>query len=223
MAAIWFLLPDTLPQAMRTRIGFVSVLIRYAAILRERVFITHALVGAFTMSALFAYLAATPQIFVVEYGWSTSGYALLFGVNAMAYIGYNQLNPALVQRFGIAPVITIAGSILLLACLVLTVLAWAPRGPFAIVAALLLSEAGFGLVQPCAMVGALSRHQAHAGSASALLGTMQYTGGAIAGLAMGWLADGTSKPMAVAMLLCASGAMLAGLLRPRVSFARAES
>jgi DHA1 family bicyclomycin/chloramphenicol resistance-like MFS transporter len=73
------------------------------------------------------------------------------------------------------------------------------------------------------MVGALSRHQAHAGSASALLGTMQYTGGAVAGLSVGVLADGTARPMAATMLLCALAAMLAASMRPSLSFATSET
>jgi DHA1 family bicyclomycin/chloramphenicol resistance-like MFS transporter len=196
---------------------------RYLAIFRERAFITHALVGAFTSACLFAYLAATPQIFIGEFGWTTPEYAALFGVNAMAYIGWNQLNPWLVGRFGIAPVITIAGRVLLVACLALVVQAFLPPQAPGLVLALLLSEAGFGLVMPCAMVGALSRHQAHAGSASALLGTMQYTGGAIAGLAMGALADGTARPMALAMGAGAVLALLAAAARPRLSFAPTET
>jgi DHA1 family bicyclomycin/chloramphenicol resistance-like MFS transporter len=120
-------------------------------------------------------------------------------------------------------VISVAVTILLLACLGLAAVALHPEGPFAIVGLLLVSEVGFGLVMPCSMVGALSRHQAHAGSASALLGTLQYTGGAIAGLAMGVLADGTARPMGAAMLLCAAAAVLAACMRPRLVFALAEN
>jgi DHA1 family bicyclomycin/chloramphenicol resistance-like MFS transporter len=82
---------------------------------------------------------------------------------------------------------------------------------------------GFGLVMPCSMVGALSHHQAHAGSASALMGTLQYSGGALACLAIGAWAENSVAPMAVAMLVCASLAVLAALTRPRLSFAPAES
>jgi DHA1 family bicyclomycin/chloramphenicol resistance-like MFS transporter len=223
IAAVFLLLPETLPPARRTRLGPGAVIMRYLAIFRERAFITHALVGAFTSACLFAYLAATPQIFIGEFGWTTPEYAALFGVNAMAYIGWNQLNPWLVGRFGIAPVITIAGRVLLVACLALVVQAFLPPQAPGLVLALLISEAGFGLVMPCAMVGALSRHQAHAGSASALLGTMQYTGGAIAGLAMGALADGTARPMALAMGAGAVLALLAAAARPRLSFAPTET
>jgi DHA1 family bicyclomycin/chloramphenicol resistance-like MFS transporter len=220
---VWRFLPDTLPPERRTRIGPLSVVVRYAAICRERAFISHAATGAFTSACLFAYLAATPQIFIGGYGWSTAEYAALFGLNSFAYIGYNQLNPLLVNRFGVGPVITVAVGILLAACALIAVLAWRLAGPLPLVAALLLSEAGFGLITPCAMVGALSRHQAHAGSASALLGTMQYGGGAVAGLAMGVLADGSARPMGAAMLLCAIAAVLAACARPKLHFVLAET
>jgi DHA1 family bicyclomycin/chloramphenicol resistance-like MFS transporter len=216
-------LPDTLPPARRTRIGLVPVLVRYVVILRERAFITHALTGGFTSGALFAYLAGTPQIFIGIYGWSTAAYAALFGVNAVAYIGYNQLNPILVSRFGFGAVISFAVAVLAVACLGLLALAWHPLGPFAIAGGLLAAELGFGLITPCAMVGALSRHQAHAGSAAAVLGTIQYTLGAVAGLAIGLLADGTARPMAAAMLLCALAAMLAASQRPKLTFVLAET
>jgi len=54
-------------------------------------------------------------------------------------------------------------------------------------------------------------------------GTLQYTGGAISSLSMGVLADGTSRPMAVTMLLCAAAVILAASLRPPLIFVPAES
>ncbi|MDE8346861.1 MAG: multidrug effflux MFS transporter [Acidocella sp.] len=223
LAATWAYLPDTLPPTRRLRTGPTAMLIRYTGILRERAFITHALTGAFTSACLFAYLAATPQIFIGAFGWSSLGFAALFGFNSMAYIGYSQLNPILVNRFGIAPVITWASVILLAACAILLIFALTPHGPLPIMAGLLLSEAGFGLIQPCAMVGALSRHQAHAGSASALLGTMQYSAGAIAGLTVGILANNSALPMALTMTISALAAALAATLRPSLTFAHAET
>jgi len=218
----WFYLPDTLPLARRTRLGIGAVLVRYAGIARERAFITHATVGMFNAAALFAYLAATPQIFINLYGWHSVGYALLFGFNSMAYIGFSQINPWLASRYGIATVINMAVLSLVGACSLLAVLALHPLGALPIAGGLLLCEAGFGLLTPNALVGAMSRHQAHAGSASALFGTLQYTGGALAGLLVGVLADGTAKPMAFVMLACALGALMAARARPRLVFAPAE-
>ncbi len=220
---IWYFLPDTLPPERRTRLGPGAVLVRYVAIFRERSFLTHALIMTFTAAALFAYLAGSPQVFVRLYGWSTAAYAAMFGANAVVYIGVNQLNPLLVARYGITPVISVAGNILLVGGLLLALLAWHPLGPFGVAAGLLIAEIGFGLVLPCAMVGALSRHQAHAGSASALLGTLQYAGGAMTSLAIGALQENSATPMAVAMLVCASLAVLAASLRPRLVLVAAET
>jgi DHA1 family bicyclomycin/chloramphenicol resistance-like MFS transporter len=218
----WLYLPDTLPIARRTRLGMGAVLVRYAGILSERAFLTHAGVGAFTAATLFAYLAGTPQIFITIYGWHATGYALLFGFNSMAYIGFSQINPGLVTRFGIAPIISFASVAMLIPCLALAILALHPRGAMAIAGGLLLCEGGFGLLTPNALVGAMSRHQAHAGSASALFGTLQYSGGALAGLLVGVLADGSAKPMAFVMLACAGAALLSARARPHLVFAPAE-
>jgi len=218
----WRYLPDTLPLERRTRIGVGAVLVRYAGILRDRAFLTHAGVGAFNAAALFAYLAATPQIFIGLYGWRSLGYALLFGFNSMAYIGFSQLNPGLVARYGVATIIHYAVLSLLAACLLLASLALHPLGALPIAGALLLCEAGFGLLAPNALVGAMSRHQAHAGSASALFGTLQYSGGALAGLLVGVLADGSARPMAFVMLACACAALASARARPQLVFVPAE-
>lgn len=222
IALAWTYLPDTLPLERRTRIGTVGVLVRYVGILRERAFLTHAGVGSFNAACLFAYLAGSPQIFINMYGWHTAGYAVLFGVNSAAYIAISQLNPGLVNRYGIAPVISFAVIALLSACLLLTLLALHPIGALPIAGSLLLCEVGFGLLTPCSMVGALSRHQAHAGSASALFGTLQYGGGALAGLLVGVLANRTALPMALVMLACALAAFGSARARPSLVLSPAE-
>lgn len=222
LALVWYFLPDTLPPQRRIALGPAAILVRYGAILRERMFLTHALILMFASATLFAYLSGTPEIFVGLYGWSATQYAALFGVCSIAYICYNQLNPVLVARYGIGPVISLASGALLLASLALALLAWHPFGPFSVAGALLFSEMGFGFVMPCSMVGALSNHQAHAGSASALMGTMQYSGGALACLAMGAFPENSVTPMASAMLVCAGLAVLAAMARPRLTFAAAE-
>lgn len=213
-------LPDTLPIARRTRLGFVSVLIRYLDIFKERGFCTHAIINACACACLFAYLSGSPQIFEGEFGWSSTDYAIFFGVNSIFYIGYSQLNPILVNRFGIAPIITAMSAWQVICTVILVVLAVFPHGALALAGNLALCELAFGLLFPCCMVGALSRHQAHAGSASALLGTLSYCGGAIAGVGVGVLADGTARPMALVMLVCAVVAALVACRRPRLEFGK---
>ncbi len=212
---VWRFLPDTLPLSRRSLIGPRSIVIRYGEIAMDRGFITHAFAGTFAVSAMFAYIGGSPGVFIKHYHWSPTGYAMLFAINAAAYIGFSQINPLLVNRFGIRPIITIAVAGLLCAAILLMSFAVTAAGPLPIMAGLFLCEFGFGLILPNTMVGALSRHQAHAGSASALMGTIQYGGGAIAGALVGLYANGTALPMALIMLVCAVLATIAAALRPR--------
>lgn len=72
-----------------------------------------------------------------------------------------------------------------------------------------------GFVNPNATVGALSRHAAHAGSASALIGLGQFTCGAISGLFVGLPTDHTARGMAALMLIGAAGMTIADNFRAR--------
>jgi DHA1 family bicyclomycin/chloramphenicol resistance-like MFS transporter len=72
-----------------------------------------------------------------------------------------------------------------------------------------------GMLNPNTIVGALARHPQHAGSASAVMGTGQYLLGAISGLLVGLLTDGTPRGMAALMLAGSIGMVIADLSRPR--------
>jgi DHA1 family bicyclomycin/chloramphenicol resistance-like MFS transporter len=72
-----------------------------------------------------------------------------------------------------------------------------------------------GLMMPVATVSALSRHAAHAGSASALIGTWQFAFAALAGFSIGAIYDGTARPMALLMLVCVLMGGVADLCRPK--------
>ena len=81
-------------------------------------------------------------------------------------------------------------------------------------APVLLMFGAMGFISPNAAVGALSRHAAQAGAASALLGTLQFLLGALSGTLIGLLANGTPVPMAAMMLAGATGVVAADRWRP---------
>ncbi|MCW3477262.1 multidrug effflux MFS transporter [Limobrevibacterium gyesilva] len=209
-------LPETLPQARRVRLGLGGIISRYAAILRERGFITHALMGGFAMSGMFAYLGGSPGVFIDLFHLSPSLYGALFGVSAAGFIAASQINPRLLTRFGAERVMRVAVRVFLAATVVLTAVAFVgPWGWVAVWAPIFFAMSSQGFLMPNAVVGALSRHAANAGAASALMGTMQFCLGAVSGLAVGVLSDGTARPMALLMLAGAIGAAICDLGRPR--------
>jgi MFS transporter, DHA1 family, multidrug resistance protein len=208
------LLPDTLPEAKRARLGAVGILLRYAGVLRERTFLTHALIQSFAMFAIFAYLGGSPGVFIDRFHLSPSLYGALFGICAAGYIAGSQLNPRVTLRLGPSLVLRIAARTLFAAAVALTVVAMTGWGGWlAVIVPVFFTMTAQGFLMPNATVGALSRHAGHAGSASALMGTMGFILGATSGLLVGVAADGTARPMALLMLIGGLGCVIADLSR----------
>jgi DHA1 family bicyclomycin/chloramphenicol resistance-like MFS transporter len=81
-----------------------------------------------------------------------------------------------------------------------------------LIVGLLVSAAGMGLVVPSVAVLALEHHGPHAGSASALLGTIQLVTAAAVIAVVGLVSDGTVLPMVLIMAGCGAVALVMGLL-----------
>ena len=214
-------LPDTQRSGTRLLLTPASLLARYRYILTERGFVTHALVMGFMAFALFAYLGGSPVAFIGQYGLSPSGFALVFGCVAGTYILASQLNMLAVRRWGLNGTLHRATTgYLVMVSVVLGVTLIDHRhvliGPVGLAAVLALTQGMMGFVGPTATVGALHGHAAHAGSASAMLGTLQFAIGAAGGLLAGVLTDGTGLPMALLMVLGAVAMKIADLARPGV-------
>ncbi|MDE2007651.1 MAG: multidrug effflux MFS transporter [Rhodospirillales bacterium] len=212
------LLPDTLPPEARLRLSAGQLLARYRAILRERQFRAHAAMGAAGTFAFFAYLGGSSPVFIDGFGFSPSGFGLLFGACAMGLIGSAQINARLLGRFGIGRSLRFVARAYVLAALALVVVAFLRVHVFAAVFAPVFVMVSLqGVLNPNAAAGALARQAAQAGSASAVMGTMQFLMGAASGLLVGIFTDGTPRGMAALMLVGAIGLLLADRARARAS------
>jgi DHA1 family bicyclomycin/chloramphenicol resistance-like MFS transporter len=207
-------LPDTLPASQRIAIHVEAMVARSFVILRERGFITHVLMMSSYSFGLFAYLGGSPNTFIDHYHMGPSAYAIVFGSCAFAYIFCSQINVRVIGWLDLDGTLNKASTLyLLLATLLLVmILANAPALPFAIMLALTFSLNGF--IAPNATVGALRQQGAQAGSASALMGMLQFTIGACGGFLVGMLTDGTGLPMVGLMLVGAVAGKVFDRLRP---------
>jgi DHA1 family bicyclomycin/chloramphenicol resistance-like MFS transporter len=77
-----------------------------------------------------------------------------------------------------------------------------------VLAALFLLVANLGFILPNATALALSAHPTTAGSASALIGLLQYTIGAVAAPLVGVAGEESALPMAVVIATLSGGALL---------------
>ncbi|WP_338662207.1 multidrug effflux MFS transporter [Pararoseomonas sp. SCSIO 73927] len=213
---VWWLLPDTLPPERRLQLGFGALMRNYGRVLVEPVFLTHALMGAAVMFSMFAYISGAPAVYIEYFRMEPGRFAILFGLGAAGFIGGAQLNPWLVGRFGAGRVLTAGALGFLASTLALTLLAWTGRGGlwgfFFPVFGML---AAGSLIMPNSAVGGLARHGQRAGTASALLGTLQFAVAALGSVAVGHFADGTPRPVAAVILLGAVLTVALDALRRR--------
>jgi DHA1 family bicyclomycin/chloramphenicol resistance-like MFS transporter len=208
-------LPDTLAVGGRVALHPIAMLARYRTILTERGFLTHALVMCGLGFALFAYLGGMPALFIERFHLSPGQFAIVFGLVAASYILCTQLNVHLTHALGLSRSLHLTTALYVLVTLALTAIALGQRRwPWEIAILLMIGQGLVGFMSPTATVGALSGHSAHAGSASAVLGTLQFAIGSSSGFIMAWMTDGSALPMMGLMLAGAVAAKLADLCRP---------
>ncbi len=213
-------LPDTLSHHNRVALHPRAMLRRYASILAEPAFLTHALVLSAVAFALFAYLGGMPTLFIEGFHLSPGQFGIVFGMVAASYILCTQLNVHLTRHLGLSRSLHVTTAIYLVLMGALVVIVLAHRHwPWVIGGLLMVGQGMTGFIGPTATVGALSRHSAHAGSASAVLGTMQFAIGSSSGFLLAWMSDGSALPMVGLMLVGAVGMKLADLCRPAVGVA----
>ncbi len=199
-------LPETRLPADRLGSDLRSALAGYAVLLRDTHFLGLVFISGCSIGGFFVYLASSPFVLINHYGLTPVQYSLAFSVNAAAFFASAQFTARLGRRFGLVAVVKAAVSAA--AAVMLALLAYYLSGGdrLAVLLGLYFVASGcMGLVIPTTSVLALEEHGAIAGTASALLGTLQMLIGAVAMGLVGLFATGQPLPMVVGM---ATGALI---------------
>jgi DHA1 family bicyclomycin/chloramphenicol resistance-like MFS transporter len=189
-------LQETRPAEDRVNSNFASAWAAYGVLLRDRHFLGLVFIGAFGISSFFAYLANSSFILIDHYGLTPRQYSFAFAANAASFIGISQFTGKLSARFGLVKLVkfSVVGYAVMMSLLLLINLGGIERLDVMLV--MLFVGYGFlGLVVPTTAVLALDEHGEIAGTASALMGTLQFVTGAVVMGITGVMADGTARPM----------------------------
>ncbi len=147
---------------------------RYRVLFGDPVFLGVALVGGMTFSALFAYLSASSFILQDQYGFSTSQFAMTFGVNAVGFFIFNQIAARMMRRVAPSTVMAIGVSAVSVGALSLLILGLAGAGMPWLLIALFFTVAPLAFIMPTVQVLALQDHPNEAGTAASLLGALNF-------------------------------------------------
>lgn len=175
---------------------------KYYEILQDKTFTGYTLSLSFIYAGMFAYITDSSFVFIEHYGLTPNQYAWVFGTNAFGLIFFSQVNGKLLRKRNpaellnfIIPISALAGVVVLLQGLV--------NGPlWSMCLSLFLFILTLGMIAPNGSACALTNQKSNAGSASALLGTFQFTISAIFSSLVSHLHDGTIRPMCFVICLC---------------------
>ncbi|QHI98498.1 Bcr/CflA family efflux MFS transporter [Xylophilus rhododendri] len=197
-------LPETLSPAMRSQEPMRRVLAIYLDLIRDPRLLGYALVGGFFYGGVYAYIVATPFIYIDYYHVSPQAYGWLFGVNIVGLMAANWLNGRLMPRLGSHALYRAATCAMAVIGLLAGFTGAAGLGGLAGVALscfLFVSMNGFIVANSVA--GALAAFPHRAGAASSLVGAIHFGSGVLSAGLVGLTADGTPRPLAV--ILCCAG------------------
>ncbi len=203
-------LPESLPPEKRIARPMSELISIYGTLLQERRYLLYAIALGCVSGINFAYIAGVPFLFIELHHISPQQFGLFFGVNACGLIGASQLNRRLLRRISAERIVALVFLITLIAALALTAAVSTNAGGFGLqVALIFICLCLTGLLYPNLTALALAPFKRTAGSASALLGTIQYSLGATAGAVVSGLHSGTAIPMTGTMTACALAGWLA--------------
>jgi MFS transporter, DHA1 family, multidrug resistance protein len=208
LAAALLVLRESLPLERRAGGGLGHALRVYARLLRDRGFMRYNLSGALGISGMFAYIFGSPFVFMQIYGVRPDRYGWLFGLNALGLITASQLNHLILRGIAGARILSRALVVTSLAGVFVLAAAWTGAGGLpGLLLPLFVYVSSLGFVLPNVIAAALAAQGRNAGSASALLGAVQFGGGATVGMLLGLLGNGTAVPMAGLIAACGLSAL----------------
>lgn len=210
--ALW--LPETIPAGTRAPIS--GALGQYRRLFGDGAFIGHALTGGLCMAGMFAYIAGSPFVFIELYGVAPQHYGWVFGINAIGFILMAQVNVVLMRWRGPAFWVRRWVWVYLASGMALLIVAAArPESLWPLLIPLFVAISSLGCLLPNATACAMAAQGRHAGSASALLGSLQFGIAAVAAAAVSALHDGSAVPLAAVITLCGLAASAAAFFTAR--------
>jgi len=176
------------------------------AVLREREFLLWGIGGSIASGGLFAYLTGSPAAYMEGLGLSSATYSWVFAVNAAGLIGASQFNRWLLGRLSSARIVrlVLVGQFLSALALVACAAFGFRVAAFPLVWLFLF---GHGLAYPNVSALAMAPFGRTAGSASALMGSLQMASGAVLAGLVGLLPVPPILAMAVGMLVAVAGGL----------------
>lgn len=197
-----FFLPETHPVEKRTKVSVMNTFANYRQLLGNWQFMRYTLCVTFFYVAAFTFIVGSPFIYISFYGVDAQHYGWLFALNIVGVMGLSFLNRNLVKWFSLDYLLKCTTTIASIALITLCILFYEQVGGiYSIIVTVFIFFSMNGMIAANSTAAALDSVQEMVGSASALIGSLQYGSGIISSLLLAWLSTGAPQTMIVIMTI----------------------
>lgn len=195
ISLIW--LPETLPEEKREKASLAGAFRNYYTLLSNAQYMRFTLCLTFYYIAAYAFITGSPFVYISYFGVDPQHYGWLFAVNIVGLMAVSVVNRRLVHRYPLETLLKCAVTVAALAALVLALgVRMHTGGVVLIVVTVFIFFSMNGVIAATSAAAALDAVPNVAGSASALMGSLQYGSGIISSLLLALAGDSTPWTMA---------------------------
>jgi len=200
-------LPETLPVERRPTSSALTAFADYRALLGNAVFMRYTLCVTLFYVSAYAFITGSPHVYIEYFHVAPEHYGWLFGLNIIGLMAMSLINRKLVGRFSLDRLLRAASMVAALAMLAGVVLAQLRIGGLpGVVLPVFVFFSMNGVIAASATAAALDGvPPGLAGSAAALIGSLQYGSGIVSSLLLAALPKETPHSLIVVMAVFAAG------------------
>lgn len=194
-------LPETLPPAQRATTRTRDAFGDYRKLLGNAVFMRYTLCVTLFYVSAYAFITGSPHVYIEYFHVAPQHYGWLFGLNIVGLMIVSLINRKLVGRFSLDTLLRAATGVAAVAMLVCAGVAELRVGGLVgIVLPVFVFFSMNGIIAASATAAALDGVPSQlAGSAAALIGSLQYGSGIVSSLLLAGLSDGTPGALIAVM------------------------
>lgn len=182
-----------------------QVLANYWAIVSHRSALPYLMCSSFVAATMFAFLTEISFLYIEYFDVTEKKFAWLFGLNIVSMMSFNRINHFLLDRWSPRKILRLGLLIQTSSAILLLITALINMESLTVTVILLMLVIGtFGIIAPNNMACYMSYFAKTSGTANAVIGSSQFALGAVIGLILTYLHNGTPFPMFGMIVLMAA-------------------
>jgi len=223
IAGIYFILPESKKPDPNFSLKPSSILKTYATIVKHPQFAMYTFTGAVAYAGLYVYISGSPYVFMILFKVTERHYGWIFAIIAAGLIGASQLNSFFLKKYSSEQIIRAAlylQSIIGAVLVSLTIFGFSEL--YSTITLIFLFLCCQGFIFPNASALSMAPFGHNAGSASALMGFIQMSVGAVMSAMVSILQNDSALAMTGIMASCSITASILYTLGKKVILNKAS-